>query len=188
MNNNPIPIDPNDYAEWLIARKSHRVCRRRGMSVSDVEDIEQALRFHVAQNIADHDPAKACIRTFLDRLIQRRLVSILRHRYAARRSPKREECSLNEFIRDEGGRLSERHESVAAMESTEQRLRDLTRDIADLRERLPSDAHRQFLDALARGGTVNSIGPELGLSRRAAARCFEDLRRAFEDAGLRVYV
>ena len=38
------------------------------------------------------------------------------------------------------------------------------------------------------GGTVNSIATDMGLSRRAVERHVGDLRRIFEDAGLRIYL
>ncbi|MBX3385994.1 MAG: hypothetical protein KF768_05435 [Phycisphaeraceae bacterium] len=184
MNSN----DNHEYAIWLIARKARRLCRRRGMSLSDIEDIEQELRIHVELRLARWDSEKACQRTFIDRIIRRRLVSIIRYRFAEKRTPEREDCSLNDPVLDESGRMVDRHQTTPEAASTRQRLQDLARDLADLRERLPSETHRRFMDALGRGGSVNSIGAELGLSRRAAARHFADLQRLFEDAGLRVYL
>lgn len=178
----------NDYAARLIRFKARQLCRRPGFSRSDQEVIERDLRTDLDLRMPRFNPARAQLNTFIDRVIRRRIISLVRYRFADKRDPRREECSLNDPVLDADGRVVDRHETTPEATSTWQRLHDLERDVADLRERLPSDGHRQFMDALARGATINSIAGELGISRRAAAKYFAELRRFFEDAGLREYL
>lgn len=183
-------IDPEhyEYALRLIKFKVRRICRQRGFSKSDEEVIEHDLRTHLELRMARYDPSRGQVTTFIDRVVERWLISYLRHRFADKRDPRREECSLNETVLDADGRVVDRHETTPEAASTRQRLHDLERDVADLRECLPTELHRQALDALGRGTTVNAIAGELGISRRAAKRLFDDIRQAGEDAGLRAYL
>lgn len=183
-------IDPNrlESAEPLLIRKARRLSRRRGLSRSDFEDIGQDLRAHLVRQAAKFDPAITTWEQFVSYISDKRGISLLRYLFADKRTPLREECSLNEPVLDRDGRVVERHQTTPEAASTRQRLKDLERDVADLRERLPSELHRLIMDALARGGTINSIGTELGISRRTAERYVAELRQIFEDASLREYL
>jgi DNA-directed RNA polymerase specialized sigma24 family protein len=135
-----------------------------------------------------YDPARTRPESFVACIVEREAVSILRARRAEMRTPDREECSLNEAVRDGDGRTVDRHQTTPEAATTWQRLHDLERDIADLRMRLPSELHRQVLDGLARGETVNAISEALRVGRRLVYRHVDEVRRAFEDAGLREYL
>jgi len=174
------PFDP--ATSDLIRSKARRLCGRSGFTQSDREDIEQELRLHLWRKAAMYDPAITSWEKFASFILDKRGVSLLRERAAEKRSRRREECSLNDPVLDCDGRIVDRHATTPEAASTWQRLHDLERDVADLRERLPTDEHRQFMDALGRGGTTNSTGTELGLSRRAAERYVAELRRIIEDA------
>lgn len=178
----------NQYAAQLIGYKARQLCRRPGFTPSDRADIEQELRADLLERLPQYDPSKARLNTFVSRIIEHKVISIVRFRFAEKRSPVREECSLNDEVRDGDGRLVDRHQTTTEAASVCLRLQDLTRDVSDLRETLESDLHRRVMDALGRGGTVNSVANELGISRRSAQRCMDDLREVFEDAGLRVYL
>jgi len=176
------------YAARLIRFKARILSRRRAFTRDDREDIEQDLWLDLLERLPQYDPTKASLNTFIARVVERRVVSLIRHRSAEKRSLDREECSLNDPVRDSDGRLVERHQTTPEASSTWQRLHDLERDVADLREWLPSEIHRLIVDALGRGGTENSIAQELGISRRAVKGHMAELRRIFEDADLRDYL
>lgn len=178
----------NGYASRLIKFKARQLCRRPGFSRSDQEVIEHDLLTDLHLRMPRYDPARAQCNTFIDRVIERRIISLLRYRFADKRDPRREECSLNDPVLDADGRVVDRHETTPDAARRWQRLHDLEQDVADLRERLPSDEHRRFMDALARGTTINAIAGELGISRRAAAKYFAELRQFSEDGGLRDYL
>jgi RNA polymerase sigma factor (sigma-70 family) len=187
-----MPIDPATVTDpaisRLIRRKARQLCRRRGFTPGDRQDIEQELVLRVLQRLSKYDPARTRPESFVACIVEREAVSILRGRRAEKRSPDREECSLNDAVRDGDGRTVDRHQTTPEATTTWQRLHDLGRDVADLRERLPSDVHRLILDALARGETLNAIIADLGIPRRTAERRFAQLVRILENAGLREYL
>ncbi|MCC6427343.1 MAG: hypothetical protein IT435_11050 [Phycisphaerales bacterium] len=183
-------IDPKQLhaAEPLFISKARRLSRRRGLSRSDFEDIGQDLRTHLIQQAAKFDPTITTWEQFVSYISDKRGISFLRYVFAEKRSPLREECSLNDPVLDGDGRVVERHQTTPEASRTWQRLYELKRDVADVRATLPTELHRQIMDALARGATINSIAVEFGISRRAAERHIGDIRQVFEDASLRDYL
>lgn len=181
-------IDPehNEYALRLIKFKVRRICRRRGFSRSDEEVIEHDLRAHLELRMARYDPSRGEVTTFIDRVVERWIISYLRHRFADKRDPRREECSLNEPVLDADGREVDRHETTPEAASTRQRLQELERDMAQVLAQLPDDL-RAIALALA-FGTQNSVGAELDISRRAMPKAVDQLREIFRDAGLDQYL
>lgn len=181
-------IDPehNEYALRLIKFKVRRICRGRGISKSEEEVIEHDLRTHLKLRMARYDPSRGQVTTFIDRVVKRWLISYLRHRFADKRDPRREECGLNEPVLDADGREVDRHETTPEAASTRQRLQDLERDMAQVLARLPDELRAVAL-ALA-FGTQNSVGTELDVSRRAMPKAVDQLREIFRDAGLDQYL
>lgn len=181
-------IDPehHEYASRLIRFKVHRICRRRGIPKSDEEVIEHDLWTHLSLRMARYDPSRGQITTFIDRVVERWIISYLRHRFADKRDPRREECSLDDEVLDADGRVVPRHETTLEAASDPGRLRDLERDMAQILAQLPDDL-RPIALALA-FSTPNSVCAELGISRRAMAKAVERLREIFRDAGLDEYL
>lgn len=167
----------------LIRTKAWRLCRHRGFTASDRDDIEQELALHLWRQSPRYDPAIGAWLTWASFVLDKRCVSIVRHRTAARRSPAREECSLDELVRDGDGRLVARHEIIVEAPSVPLRLRALRQDAESALDLL-GDVERHLAIGLGTG-TVNAVTNELGLSRRAAARSLDAIREVFEDAGLR---
>lgn len=177
----------NGYASGLIKFKARQLSRRSGFSRTDRSDIEQELWTDLCERLPRFDPAKASLNTFIARVVERKVISILRYHLAEMRSPARVEASLNDPVLDADGRDVDRHQTTPEATNTWQRLNDLRRDLADLREQLPPHL-RAVMDALGLGGTINSIATEMGISRRAAEKHVSELRRLFDDAGLREYM
>ncbi len=178
----------NGYASGLIKFKARQLSRRSGFSRTDRADLEQELWTDLVGRLPRYDPGKASLNTFIARVVDRKVASILRYHLAAMRSPARNEASLNEPVLDCDGRVVERHQTTPEAAGTYQRIHDLRRDLAEVRASLPTDILRAVMDAIGLGGTVNSIAEDMGLSRRTVERHVSDLRRIFEDAGLRDYL
>lgn len=178
----------NQYAARLIKFKARQLARRSGFSRTDRGDLEQEMWVDLIDRLPRYDPDKASLNTFIARVVERKVVSILRYHLAEMRSPGRNEASLNDPAVDCDGRVVERHQTTPEAASTWQRLHDLRRDLAEVRAHLPSGLLQSIMDEIALGGTINSIAGELGISRRAAERHLDELRRIFEDAGLRDYL
>jgi RNA polymerase sigma factor (sigma-70 family) len=184
MANQLNPHDP--VASHLIRTKASRLSRRRGFVPSDKADIEQELWLHLAARIDGFDPSAGPWECWASVILDRRCVSIWRRRNAEMRTPAREECSLDEPVFDADGREVPRHETTPEAANDPNRLRDLERDMAQVLAHLPDD-----LRVIALGlafGTQNSVGPEVGVSRRAMTKAVEELREIFRDAGLDQYL
>ena len=165
LGSNPLPAEGEEQVEGLVRKKVRSFGRRSRLSRSDLSELGSDLFTHVRLRLSRFDATQASLATFVDRISTRWLNSYLRHRFAAKRSPRREECSLDERVRDGSDRLVERHEIIVEASIDLQRVHDLRRDLEALRAHLPSDHHRHFLDAKSRGGTTNSIAIELGICR-----------------------
>jgi len=181
-------IGTNEYAARLIKFKARQLSRRSGFSRTDRGDLEQDLWTDLIDRLPRYNPDKASLNTFIARVVERKVVTIIRYHLAQMRSPGRNEGSLNNPALDCDGRVVERHQTTPEAAGTWQRLHDLRRDLAEVRSHLPSSVFSSIMDAIGLGGTINSIAGELGISRRAAERHVAELRRIFEDAELRDYL
>lgn len=177
---------PNDYAARLIQFKARMLSRRWAFAGDDREDIEHDLWLDLLERLPKYDPDKATLNTFIALVVERRVATLIRDRSTEKRSPDREECSLDDPVLDADGRVVPRHETTPEAANDPARLRDLERDVAHVVAHLPDDL-RAIALALA-FGTQNSVGPELGFSRRAMAKAVEQLREIFRDAGLDEYL
>ncbi len=180
--------DPLDYAANLIRYKARRLCRRPEFSVSDRPDLEQELFLAVLERLPKHDPRKSSINTFVAMVIDHACSSLIRYHSAGMRTRTREECSLNEDVRDGDDRLVERHETTPEATAGNQRLLELKLDVAAVRQKLASEELQAVMDLFAQGGTVNSIATTLGISRYAVEQHRQEIRQVFEDADLRDYL
>lgn len=178
----------NGYASGLIKFKARQLSRRSGFTRTDRSDLEQELWADLLDRLPRYNSGKASLNTFIARVVDRKVATILRYHFAAMRSPARNEASLNEPVADSDGRMVERHQTTPEAAGAYQPIQDLRRDLDEVRSNLPSDVLREIMDAIGMGGTVNSIATDMGLSRRAVERHVGDLRRIFEDAGLRIYL
>ena len=176
-----------EAAESLIRTKARRLCRRPGFTTSDEGDIEQELWTHLVEQEPKFDATRDW-RKFVSFIADKRCSSIRRDRFAEKRDPRREEFSLDEWVRDSDGEFVARHELVKEASSDPQCLHDLRRDLVALRDYLPSDQHRRYLDAKARGGTTNSIAIEIGLPRPRVAKIEIEVREEAIRIGLGEYL
>lgn len=179
-------IHLNDYAASLIGFKARMLSRRQAFGRDDRKDIEQDLWLDLLERLPKYDPAKATLNTFIALVVERRVATLIRDRSTEKRSPDREECSLDDPVLDADGRVVPRHETTSEAASDPARLRDLERDMAQVVAGLSDDLRAAAL-ALA-FGTQNSVGPELGISRRAMANAVDELREILRDAGLDQYL
>jgi RNA polymerase sigma-70 factor (ECF subfamily) len=177
-----IPI----YALMLFRFKARQLTCQPGFRLDERCDLEQDLLCDLLDRLPKFNPAKAQLNTFVARVIERRIASIIRFRFAELRSPDREECSLDDLVLDCDGRRVPLHQLIPDRSSTPQRLRDLERDMADVLGRL-SDLHRTIALGLVTG-TINSLANELAMPRSAVERHIEEIRDIFEDAGLDEYL
>lgn len=173
-------------ANPLVLAKARKIFHARDFVGMEVGDLEQELWCRVTQELPRFDPSRGTWEAFVVTVIEGESASTLRYIYAEQRTPLREEFSLNEEVLDDEGNLVERHELTPGAACTPRPMRDLEADLARVLAGL-TDEQRAVAVALGLG-TANSVSQETEISRRGVSRTIEELRRIFEDAGLREYV
>lgn len=180
-----------DYAEKLIQIKARQLARRRDFRWSDDEDLAQEMRRHLLRRAHLFDANRGSINTFVARVIDSWIASLLREQRRLKRAAGRDAVSLEESrvvnggvnttLRDAlsaervRGRVDDtpddeigRKELIAAVARVVSALPPLLRDICT---RLPDQS-----DA--------AIKRELGLSRRQFDSAMARIRQTFADARL----
>jgi hypothetical protein len=128
------PFDPETSA--LIRNKARKLSRKSGFRTSDQDDIEQELCLHLWLQMSKYNRSLGPWLTWASFILDKRGISLQRHKLALQRTHKREECSLNEPVRDADGRLVDRHQTTAEAAVDLCRLLDLRNDIRELQSEL----------------------------------------------------
>jgi len=115
-----------EYVQALIRIKARQVVRDPGFSRSDQPDVEQELVARILRVARRFDPGRASVNTFITRVVDSAVATILRDRARKKRAADRPTWSLD---RDQAGRRG--HEPVLLREVVEE---------ADLRRRCGTDA------------------------------------------------
>ena len=185
----------SDYAIRLIRHRARRLVVTAGFSPDDIEDIQQDLVLDLLQRLPKFDATKAAHKTFVARVIDRKVAKLIRHRNSQMRDPRREECSLNECIDDGEGGSVERIQTIAAAEAdrrlgrqerSDQETAELALDVEEVLKRLPDNLRR--LCELLKTGSISDAARAMGVPRTTLNDHVKKLREFFEAAGLRDYL
>ena len=166
-----------DYAERLIRSKAKGLIGKAGFVESDVEDIEQELRLDVWRRLSRFDPKRSKRETFITRLVEHKLASILEHRRAAVRDPYREACSLNKPVGD--AENVEIGDSIEDNRRTSTDTSDLVHDLACVLDHLPPKL-RALAEEL-KTKTPSEIARERGVPRGTLYEAIRELRTRLAD-------
>ena len=184
------------YAINRIHFKARQLLGRHGFAESDFEDIRQELLTHVLRRLSKFNRARADIRVFITTLVDRRIADLIAHHEAKCRDHRRVECSLDDWVPDEGdggegdtwttfgktitedrGRV---HRGVAKPSLQEQA--ELAIDVETVLGRL-SDGDRE-LCLLLQVKTPLEISREKGIARSSIYERIAAIRRKFVEAGI----
>ncbi|MBU0616551.1 MAG: hypothetical protein KKI02_02420 [Planctomycetes bacterium] len=179
------------YAEEVIKHKARQIARRTDQCRSDEDDFAQEMRRHLLSRFHHFDSKRSCYSTFVARVIDSWIASLLRERRRHKRAAARESLSLegSPVVSDgakttlrealSANRLAGCHadgpvdelvrkELIAAVARVVGSLPPLLRDIC---ARLPEQSQVD-------------IKRELGLSRRQFDSAMARIRKIFADARL----
>ena len=140
-------IDP--YAAGLIKYKARRLIGQAGFTASDREDIEQELILDLLRRLPKYDPKRAQRNTFIARVVEHRVATLIEAQKAGIRDYRRCRCSLNDRFEDEDGRSVERVDTfdqedyllrTGAQSMTAAELSALAIDVTAVLEGLPHQA------------------------------------------------
>ena len=183
------------YAVGLIKYKAKRLIGQAGFTRSDCEDIEQELILDLLRRLPKYNPRRAQRNTFIARVVEHRVATLIEAQTAGIRDYRRCRCSLNDRFEDEEGRSVERVDTfdqedyllrTGAQSRPSDELSALAIDVAAVLEGLPPELRDlcQRLEA----ETVTEISRDTGVPRGTIYESIKELREIFEDAGLKDYL
>ena len=193
VDNSDDGIDP--YAARLIRFKARQLVGKAGFTASDREDIEQELILDLLRRLPKYNPKRAQLNTFIARVVEHRLASLIEAQKAGIRDYRRCRCSLNECFEDADGRSVERVDTfdqedyllrTGAQSRPSEELNRLAIDVAAVLETLPPEL-RELCRRL-KAETVTEISRDTGVPRGTIYESIKKLREIFKDAGLRNYL
>jgi len=185
----------DEYAVQIIKFKARQLVGRVGFTESDREDLEQEMILDLLQRLPKYNPDRAQRNTFIARVVEHKIATIIEARKAGLRDYRLCNCSLNERLEDEEGGSVERMETIdqedylrltAGLSRSTAELRDLSIDVRQAIEKLPPE-----LGALCRRLNVNTItelSRDTGIPRGTIYESIKKLRSILEDAGLKDYL
>ena len=184
-----------DYAVRLIRYKARRLIGQAGFTPSDREDLEQELVLDLLRRLPKYNPKRAKLNTFIARIVEHRIASLIEAQKAGIRDYRRCGGSLNDRYEDEEGRSVERVDTIdqedyllrtGAQSRPWDELSALAIDVAAVLEALPPEL-RELCRRL-KAETVTEISRDTGVPRGTIYESIKKLREIFEDAGLRDYL
>lgn len=186
--------DFDDYARELIKHKARQLVGKFGFTPSDREDLEQEMILDLIRRLPQYDPSKAARTTFISRIVEHKVASLIEARTSKRRDFRMEDGSLNDQVDVDHSGI-ERLETVDAeqyllrtgaisMPLLEQL--ELGIDIARVVMQLPDNLRELCIRLQTQ--SVTEISRETGVPRYKLYESIKTLRAVFEKAGLKKYL
>jgi DNA-directed RNA polymerase specialized sigma24 family protein len=163
------------YAERVADHAARRLAHDLG-SPGEADDIRQQLLLDLLQQWSRFDADIASPMTFVSMVIQRRAISILRSRCAAKRGATRRPSSLEAHTIDGEVCHRRRDSSISEMDGLILRL-DVRAVVAGLPPQL------QHLCRALMGEGVSAAARALGIRRHVARAQIDEIQRCFVEAG-----
>ena len=183
------------YAVGLIKYKARQLIRQVGFTTSDRDDLEQELILDLLRRRPKYNPKRAQFNTFIARVVEHRVASLIEAQKAGIRDYRRCPFSLNDRFEDAEGRSVERMETIdqedyllrtGAQSRPSDELSALALDVAAVLEALPPEL-RELCRRL-KAESVTEISRDTGVPRGTIYESIKKLREIFEDAGLKDYL
>ena len=193
FDNHPEAVD--EYAVQLIKYKAKQLVGRVGFTESDREDLEQEMLLDLLRRLPKYNPKRAQRNTFIARVVEHKIATIIESQKAGMRDYRLCRCSLNDRFEDEEGGSVERMETINQEDYLRRtgkfarpawELRDLSLDVQKAIEKLPPEL-RELCERLDTD-TVTEISRDTGIPRGTIYESIKKLRAIFEDAGLKDYL
>jgi RNA polymerase sigma factor (sigma-70 family) len=181
----------DDYAIRLIRRKAQQLVGNYGFVKDDRPDIEQDLTVDLLTRLHKFDPSRATLHTFMSRVIDNRIASMIEERKAALRDYRRGGLSLNDPLADDEGHEEERGDYVDAgtsqrmLGSSSMPIDDLVAQRIDLARALQklSPVQRALCARIATGEQITDIAREMKVSRDTVYARMQEIKATLKAAG-----
>lgn len=185
----------DSYAVKLIRHKARRLIGHAGFVEADVPDLEQQLVMDVLARLPRFHPARSKRETFISRIVEHHIATLIESRKAGVRDYRREAGSLDERTVDENGDVHDLPPVLSSPAQTretvdsarrEQDTSSLRTDVRKLLSGLSPD-ERELCTRLMTS-KVAEVSRETGVPRGTLYGRIDALRERFEKAGLGVYL
>ena len=185
----------DDYAVQIIRYKARQLVGRVGFTESDRQDLEQEMMFDLLRRLPKFKPERAQRNTFIARIVEHKVATIIEAQKAGMRDYRLCSCSLNDRLEDEEGRSIERMETIdqedylrrtGKLSRPMSELRNLSIDLRSAVQTLPPEL-RELCKRL-QTESVTEISRDTGIPRGTIYESIKKLRTLFEDAGLKDYL
>ena len=183
------------YAVRLIRHKARRLVGSAGFVEADRHDLEQEMVIDLLRRLPRFDPTLAKRETFIARVVEHHVATIVESQKAGVRDYRCCAGSLDERRQDEEGATPDvppvldfeeyRRETVAGAGRDEE-LRALRIDLTKVLADLPVDL--RALCARLQTSTVSDVSRETGTPRGTVYEAIGKLRTRFARAGLAAYL
>jgi len=184
------------YARDVIRHKARQLIGKYGFTRDDYDDLQQEMMLDLLRRLGKYDPSKAGLSTFVARIVDRKVSTLIRHQRQEKRDYRRQVCSLDAKVEDQDGQARGLDEvlsqdafddEVARHDRPGAERLDLRLDLTLALDELPDDLRQLALRLQTR--TVAEIARELGVPRSTLyEKGIARLRKIFEDKGLREYL
>lgn len=183
------------YAEKMIRIKARQLIGKAGFTRTDCEDLAQEMRLDLWRRLAKFDAKKARLSTFVCRVVEHKVASIIEARKAKLRDYRRQQCSLNDSPKIADSKPADRGDMLdqdatllrtgGANRPADERI-DLSDDIRTVLAGLPPELRGLCRRLMER--TPTAVERETGIPRGTLYESIEVLRRRFEKARLKEYL
>lgn len=174
----------------LIKKRVRRLVGKHGISTSDQEDLEQDLYLHLLERLRRFDENLQNIQAYLGKILDHRVVTILRKRTAEKRDHRRHR-SLSESARDIDGQTVELaalipddhvtdRDGLAREGSLARKEREI--DVNAVMALLPENL-RVLADRL-KWDTPSEVARQTGVPRTTVNDAIRRIRKHFEEHGI----
>jgi len=184
----------DQYAAKLIRTKARQLVGKAGLTEDDRDDLEQDLILDLLQRMHKYNPDRSKKITYMTRIVERRISTILNDRYAMCRDWRQCSCSLNDLVFNQEGDFSELSELLGndgfiesvGKETREERNNDILLDIQKVINTLSTDLQDLCYRLLDKN--MAEIARELKIPRGSLYEKLAKIREAFIEAGLENYL
>ncbi|MHB1002024.1 MAG: sigma factor [Armatimonadota bacterium] len=194
MGQNKEKADFN-YAMRLIEFKVKSLIGEFGFLEDDKEDLQQELLVHLLERLPRYDPARAAMRTFIDRLLDNKIRSMIKRRQNKKHDYSIESVSLSQIIGSGDSDLLLLEEIIdyedcmllnGWITSTKTEQIDLKFEVESILSLLPDDL-RSLCDHL-KTKSITEIIKETGEDRNRINHKIRKIRKLLKMTELKNYI
>jgi RNA polymerase sigma-70 factor (ECF subfamily) len=183
----------DEYGADLIRYKARQLIGKAGFTEDDRPDLEQELMIDLLQRMRHFNPAKAKKTTFMARIVEHHILTILEARYAQCRDWRLCKISLNipVYNDENAAELIDLLDSEGSLKGATHEPRDiLAHDIRMDIDRVIATLPKELRDLCERlqVNTMAEIARDLGIPRTTLYDRLSKLREVFREAGLGDYL